>query len=208
MKAFHLFFSMIFIPCMFFAQQGEDRSFKKGDQLCEAGFGLALFYHNDLRYQDTTEHDSAGSFIFPVRYTYALLNWLGVGGMFRFHNFIEGDSSGNAQAIGYDLGLRADMHFLRTRRLDFSGALGFGFTHLDWKAHDGGNLHAYGSGTHFDIELITRFYFSDHFGMYFQYGRIFQNLPNIIGENDFGAREEYDFKLRGGQFAIGIQVKL
>ena len=191
-----------------FAQGGENKIFKKGDQVCEAGGGIALFFQTSITWkgQDTTYYESSGSFIFPVRYQYAVTDWFGFGGMFRFHNFFEGVND-ESQAIAADLGARADFHFLRTRRIDGSAALGIGFSHMSWKGNDLSNQHFYGSGLHYDLELISRFFFSDHFGMHLCYGRTYLNLPNMILEDDYGNRDELKFLLSGWEFSIGLQVK-
>ncbi|MCC7303333.1 MAG: hypothetical protein IT233_11890 [Bacteroidia bacterium] len=194
-------------------KESGDRSFAKGNQLMDGGFGLAFFGNSEITWKNPngpheTDKDTVGSFIFPVRYQYGILDWLGVGGMLRFHNYIEGDKdSTNERAVGFDIGLRTEAHYLRTRRLDFGVGLGFGFSRGDWRWNDGSDVHVYGSGTHMDLDFIFRFYFSDHFGMNASYGRIFQTYPNVVGENTNGWREEYDFRFRGGSWLIGIHVK-
>ncbi len=207
MKTFFSALLILAVAQYSFAQEG-DKIFIKGDQVCEAGGGIALFFHSKITWKglDTTYYDSTGSLIFPVRYQYAVTDWLGVGGMFRFHNFFEGVND-ESQSIAVDLGARADFHFLRTRRIDMSAALGIGFSRMNWKGNDLSNQHFYGSGLHYDIELISRFYFSDHFGMQLCYGRTSLNLPNMVLEDDYGNREELKFILSGGQFTIGLQVK-
>ena len=202
MKTLILFSAFVLPACFCEAQ-----SFEKGKGVADAGIGFAL-YHNEATQTnpDWNEKDTAGAIIFPVNYEYGIMNWLGVGGMFRFSNYIEGDSS-STQAVGTDVSGRINFHApLSSKRIDLLAGVTFGYSFIRYSANDALGTEAKGHGINFGVEGMARFYFSDHFGIFFNGGYLMHDYPSVVISNSI-AEEEFHYSESGFDLGLGIMIK-
>ncbi len=199
----HLILFTSFFAALYFC---EAQSFEKGTGVADAGIGFSL-YHSEVTQTnpDWNEKDTVGAIIFPVNYEYGILNWLGVGGMFRFSNYIEGDSS-STQAVGTDIAGRVNLHALRKKRVDLLAGITFGYSFIRYSANDALGTEAKGHGINFGVEGITRFYFSDHFGIFLNGGYLMHDYPTVVISNSV-AEEEFHYSERGFDLGLGIMIK-
>jgi hypothetical protein len=185
----------------------QDKSFEITNSVGSAGVGFSL-YDLTVKEKDSgvTDKDTTGAIVFPFDYEYGVLNWLGAGGTFRFLNFIEGDSNTN-QVIGIDFALRANIHFLRTKRIDWLVAPTFGYSYISFKDNGVDNGSAKGSGTNFGFETVFRIYFGEHIGIFINGGYTSYNYPNIKLVSDVATGNDLSLKLSGKSFGLGLQYK-
>jgi len=197
---------LFFISCSLFSQ-----SFQKGNTVVNVGTGMAIY--KTYSYQKNTTgyfEDTAASYIFPVKVEYGIFDWLGAAFRFNYSNYIEGDSTNTQDINGIDLGFQANLHFVRTERLDlYIGGIA-SWSRLHYRENNLQSSEVKGSGTVFGTELASRFYFGEtkKFGIYLSYCYVGNYYRKLKGTDAFGNSAEYYLSAEGHQIGIGLNIKL
>lgn len=186
------------------------QTFQQGNTVVNVGTGFALYEVYSYQKNSTAySNDTAGSFVFPVKVEYGVLDWLGAAFRFNFSNYIEGDSSNTVDINGIDLGLQANYHFLRKERCDlYVGGIA-SWSRIKYHENTLANTQVKGGGSVFGMELGSRFYFGEtrKIGIYLSYGYVRNYYPNLVATDSSGNTANYYLSAIGHQLGIGLTLK-
>lgn len=205
MKKILLTCLILSLPCL----PAFSQSFVKGSLVAEAGAGLGIYRITATdKSKNETNSDTTAAWVFPLTMEYGLSNYFGIGGTFKYSNYIEGDSSSTLGVNGFDLAVQPAFHFLNRRRIDMSLYGQLGATYISFRANDYDNVRANGFGPVYGIGLTMRIYFSDVIGMYLGYSYTSFAYNDIVVKDNSGNQFHFKLAEKGSNFGLGLVFKI
>ena len=209
MKKF-LLFTIVLAPIPCLAQN------EGGKLVGSAGAGLGIYhtYNTDITNNTPTVKDTAGAWVFPLMVEYfpafsgSLAGKLGIGGGFKYSNYIEGNDSSALGVNGFDLQVKPAFHFLNRKRIDLSVHALAGATYISYRSNDINDVKGTGFGALFGGGLNARIYFTDVFGMYIDYTYHSFTYNDIHISNSGGDHLDVKVKFNGGNVGLGLVFRL
>ncbi|HEY6159725.1 MAG TPA: hypothetical protein VI112_00840 [Bacteroidia bacterium] len=206
-----LFLSLIFFTPLLCLAQNEG-----GKLVGSAGAGLGIYhtYNTDLTNNTPSVKDTAGAWVFPLMVEYfpafngSLAGKFGIGGGFKYSNYIEGKDSSALGVNGFDLQIKPAFHFLNKKKIDMSVHALAGATYISYKSNDLDDVKGSGFGALFGGGLNMRIYFTDIFGMYIDYTYHSFTYNDIRISNTNGDHLDVKVKFNGGNVGLGLVFRL
>lgn len=193
-----------FVICTFIAHSlFSQNCFEKGVKIIDPGIGLGIYKITiEDKTNATSDNDMAGAVLYNIGFEYGVLDWLGGGGKFNYCNYIENDST-SEKGRGIDVAMTVRFHALRTKRINLLAGVEFGYSNFRWDANDINGAFANANGTFLGLNLHSRFYFSNVWGMRLFYNFDFYNYPNGHIQNTLGDNSDFSLKSRSS-FLLGL----
>ena len=201
------FILLLFFSSHFFIQA---QSFEKGKLVAEVGIGLGIYNTYTLDKQNNSDTtDRAAALVFPVLVEFGITNRIGIGGLFKYSNYIEGNDSNSTVGVnGFDFMLRPAFHFLNKNRIDMSLHANLGGTYISYRDNGITNVQATGFAGIFGGGLDVRMYVSDVFGMFIDYTYNSFSYNNLKLTDNQGTNYFYKIGFNGGNVSTGFVFKI
>lgn len=158
-KAIFLFFAMMAIGSLSFAQNG---AFNNGDKLLNIGVGVNSYY--------------SGGIPVGASFEVGVTDAISVGGGV---DFLSSNYGGGNKFTAIYLGARANYHFnevlnITSDKVDVYGGLSLGYRSFTWKDNYNNDLlgKSYGSGVYLGALVGGKYYFTENVGAFLELGAI------------------------------------
>ena len=183
--------------------------FDKGYLIGEAGAGFGFYTTSAYdKTTKTTSNDTSGTFFFPLTVEYGMTKRFGLGGTFKYSNYIEGDSSGTLGVNGFDLVVRPAYHFIARNRFGMNIRADIGGTYISYRTNDVNDAKATGAGLVYGLGAAMNFFFTDKFGMYLAYDYTAFAYKNLKLTDNTGNETFYELSFKGSNFGLGLVFRL
>jgi len=177
----------------------QEKCFSKGNFAINAGLGFSLYrYTAVLKSDQSRETNLALSRIGRLSIEHAFTNNLSIGVLGKRNIYItEVDSATGKKPdiFSYDLLLFANLHFVRSKRVNLLWGAGYGYSSFTYNTQDQQISQAKGTGGSFETWLQSRIYFGKHLGF---------NLNLSYVRNSYNS---LDFQNRTTSFPDALSLK-
>lgn len=190
-------------------------SFEKNTKVIDvnASFGIYNIATTDstARALGKKHTDKAAPYGFSLGFEYGVLNWLGIGLKAQACTYLSSRDSVTGvkpTAKSKDIALVINAHIVRKKRFDLVGGFNLGYSGFKYSSNDSKSSTAKGGGITYDLHVIPRLYFSDHFGMFLNLSYIGYSYAKLkVSDNERQYTDHLTYKGSGVNVGIGFQVQ-
>ncbi len=188
-------------------------SFQNGNKNLDLGIALGI-YATEGKNLDNGDFEEGGaaSYLVPLSFEYGILNWLGVGAFFQYSHYLQNQDSiqlsgVNWDANSFDLGLKANLHFIRTPHTDMFVGSSFGISPAKYQQNDVNRTVFKDIGTVLSFYLQSRFMIGQNVAVSIYGSSMMFNYSSGVISNNLGEAVDFSLKLKGVNFGVALGWK-